>query len=72
MLLVEGLTGNLISVSQLRDQEFKVSFNKGKYVVPRKEDEEVINGSRSKDNCYLWRSESTSCKTFKDEKKPDK
>lgn len=69
LLLVEGLIEKLISISQLCDQGFKVSFNKGKCVLTTKEHEEVINGSRSKDNYYLWRSELTSGKTFKDEKK---
>lgn len=32
----------------------------------------MIKNSRSKDNGYLWRFESTSSKTFKDEKKSDK
>lgn len=71
LLLVEGLTTNLINISQLYNQGFKVSFNKGECVVTNKYHEEVIKGTRSKDN-YLWRSESTSCKTFKNEKKSDK
>lgn len=39
VLLVEGLIANLISTSQLCDQGFKVSFNKGECVVTNKEHE---------------------------------
>jgi hypothetical protein len=52
-LLVEGQTANLISISQLCDQGLIVNFNKSECIVSNKS-EEVMNGSRSKDNCYLW------------------
>lgn len=69
VLLVEGLTTYLISISQLCDQGFKVIFNKGECVITTKEHEELIKGSRSKENHSLWISKSTSCVTFNDEKK---
>ncbi|MCI19830.1 gag-pol polyprotein, partial [Trifolium medium] len=56
VLLVEGLTANLISISQLCDQELNVSFNNSECMVTSK-DQEVMKGSRSKDNCYLWQSQ---------------
>lgn len=71
MLLVEGLTANLIRISQLCDPGFKVSLNKGECVITNKDHEEVIKVSRTKDNCYLWRSHLTPCKAFKGEKKSD-
>ena len=54
MLLVKGLTANLISISQLCDQGFNVQFTKEECVVKNGENKEVMRGSRSKDNCYLW------------------
>ncbi|PNX99239.1 gag-pol polyprotein, partial [Trifolium pratense] len=56
VLLVEGLTANLISISQLCDQGLNVSFNNSECIVSNK-DQEVMKGSRSKDNCYLWQSQ---------------
>jgi hypothetical protein len=53
VLLVEGLTANLISISQLCDQGLDVSVNKSMCIVSNK-DKEVMRGSRYKDNCYLW------------------
>ncbi|KAK2359751.1 hypothetical protein QL285_085096 [Trifolium repens] len=56
VLLVEGLTVNLISISQLCDQGLKASFNNSECIVSNK-DQEIMKGSRSKDNCYLWQSQ---------------
>jgi hypothetical protein len=56
VLLVKGLTANLISISQLCDQGFKVEFTKGGCVVLNGCNQEVMRGDRSKDNCYLWKS----------------
>jgi hypothetical protein len=54
VLLVKGLTANLISISQLCDLWLKVNFTKeGCYVIDSK-DEVIMKGERSKDNCYLW------------------
>ncbi|KAK2417316.1 putative mitochondrial protein [Trifolium repens] len=54
MLLVKGLTANLISISQLCDQGMKVNFTKSECLVNNEEGELVLRGTRSKDNCYLW------------------
>jgi hypothetical protein len=54
VLLVEGLTANLISISQLCDQGMKVNFTKSECIVSTKDGESVMKGVRSKDNCYLW------------------
>lgn len=54
VLLVEGLTINLININQLCSQGLKVSFNKLECVVSSQDQGVVMKGSRSKDNCYLW------------------
>lgn len=52
--LVEGITANLISISQLCDQGLNVNFNKLDCIVTSKNQEVLMKGSRSKDNCYMW------------------
>ncbi|KAK2436692.1 secreted RxLR effector protein [Trifolium repens] len=54
VLLVKGLTANLISISQLCDQGLKVNFTKEEYLVSNDQGEILMKGGRSKDNCYLW------------------
>ncbi|CAJ2673932.1 unnamed protein product [Trifolium pratense] len=54
VLLVKGLTANLISISQLCDQGMKVNFTKSECLVTNDEGEILMRGVRSKDNCYLW------------------
>ncbi|KAK2385091.1 putative mitochondrial protein [Trifolium repens] len=54
VLLVKGLTANLISISQLCDQGMKVNFTKSECLVNNEEGQLVLRGTRSKDNCYLW------------------
>lgn len=61
MLLVERLTSNLISISQLRDQGINVSINKSECIVSSKDQEVLMNSSRSRDNWYMWISQSLSC-----------
>ena len=56
VLFVKGLTANLISINQLCDQGFKVNFTKSECLVTNKENEVVMKGTRSKDDCYLWNS----------------
>ncbi|CAJ2637520.1 unnamed protein product [Trifolium pratense] len=54
VLLVKGLTANLISISQLCDQGMKVNFTKNECLVCNNEGDILMRGVRSKDNCYLW------------------
>ncbi|XP_045792093.1 uncharacterized protein LOC123886861 [Trifolium pratense] len=54
VLLVKGLTANLISISQLCDQGMKVNFTQFECLVTDDRGDLVMRGSRSKDNCYLW------------------
>lgn len=53
VLLVKGLTTNLISISQLCDEGFKFSFTKSECLVTNEKNKVLIKGVRSKDNCYL-------------------
>jgi len=71
VLLVKGLTANLISISQLCDQGFKVNLTKLKCLVTNEQNEVIMKGTRSKDNCYLWLPkvivESSTCLMSKDD-----
>ncbi|KAA0048228.1 gag-pol polyprotein [Cucumis melo var. makuwa] len=53
---VDGLKGNLISISQLCDQGYKVSFDDIGCVVMNKENQICMSGKRQADNCYHWNS----------------
>ncbi|XP_058756892.1 uncharacterized protein LOC131630117 [Vicia villosa] len=55
VLLVQGLAANLISISQLCDEGFHAKFTKDECIITNEENEEVMKGVRSKDNCYLWK-----------------
>ena len=52
VLYVEGLTVNLLSISQICDQDFMVLFSKGKYLVMDESGKNLISGVRTLDNCY--------------------
>ena len=53
-LLVEGLTANLISISQLCDLSLRVDFTRDECVVINEEQVELIKGTRTPDDCYIW------------------
>ncbi|CAM8990088.1 unnamed protein product [Rhodiola kirilowii] len=53
VLLVKGLQANLISISQLCDGEHHVQFSQDECVVLNKNNETVLTGRRSSNNCYL-------------------
>src|ERR1044072_5238622 len=57
VLLVEGLTANLIRISQLCDQGLEVRFSKEECLVLGEDQETVKKGARSKDNFYMWMSQ---------------
>jgi hypothetical protein len=57
VLLVKGLTANLISISQLCDNGLSVNFSKSECLVTDNEGKSSMRGIRSKDNCYLWTSQ---------------
>lgn len=54
VLLVKGLTANLISISQLCDQGLKINFSKPECEITNEKGKVHMRGTRSKDNCYLW------------------
>jgi hypothetical protein len=56
VLLVKGLTANLISISQLCDQGLEVKFTKSECLVTNVLGEMMMKGIRSKENCYVWMS----------------
>ncbi|CAM8887225.1 unnamed protein product [Rhodiola kirilowii] len=53
VFLVKGLQANLISISQLCDGEHHVQFTQDECVVLNKNNEPVLTGRRSSNNCYL-------------------
>ena len=52
VLYVEGLRVNLLSISQICDQDFMVLFSKGKCLVMDKSGKKLISGVCTLDNCY--------------------
>lgn len=51
VLLIEGLTANLINISQLYDQCMNVNFNKYECIVSSKDQKVLMKISKSKQNC---------------------
>ncbi|PNY13324.1 gag-protease polyprotein [Trifolium pratense] len=54
VLLVKGLTANLISISQLCHHGLKVNFTKSECLVTNEKNDVLMRGVKSNDNCYLW------------------
>ena len=52
VLYVEGLKVNLLSISQICDQDFIVLFSKGKCLVMDESGKKLISGVRTLDNYY--------------------
>ena len=52
MLYVEGLKVNLLSISQICDQDFMELFSKGKCLVLDEPGKKLISGVRTLNNCY--------------------
>ena len=59
VLLVEGLKANLISIRQLCDDDLRVSFDKLSCEVLNRANTCVMEGIRSKDNCYMFHDQSS-------------
>ena len=57
VLLVEGLTTNLISITQLCDLGLEVRFSKEECLVTGENQKMIMRGTRSKDNFYMWLSQ---------------
>lgn len=64
VMLVEGLKTNLISISQLCDEGMSVKFNKEKCMVIDQQQNKILEGRRSQDNCYMITSGRTCCVTI--------
>ena len=52
VLYVETLRVNLLSISQICDQNFMVLFSKGKCLVMNESGKKLISAIRTLDNCY--------------------
>ena len=52
VLYVEGLRVNLLSISQICDQDFTMLFSKGKCLVMDESGKKLISGIRTLNNCY--------------------
>ncbi|XP_062102828.1 uncharacterized protein LOC133812992 [Humulus lupulus] len=52
VMLVEGLRVNLLSVSQICDQGYTVNFDSNRCYVVNDQDEIILQGFGSNDNCY--------------------
>ena len=52
VLYVEGLRVNLLSISQICNQDFMVLFSKGKCLVMNDSGKKLISGVHTLDNCY--------------------
>lgn len=58
---MKGLTTNIINISQLCYQGLKVNFTKSEFLVTNENNDILMRGIRSKDNCYLWIPQETTC-----------
>ncbi|KAA0058506.1 flocculation protein FLO11-like [Cucumis melo var. makuwa] len=63
--LVQGLAANLISISQLCDQGYQVSFSKDRCNMLDGQNKVFLSGTRLSDNCYHWDAEVTLCNLSK-------
>ncbi|KFK25001.1 hypothetical protein AALP_AA8G053500, partial [Arabis alpina] len=64
--LLQGLTANLISVSQLCDDRLTVIFTSVDCTTVYKDGTTVLKGIRSDNNCYMWE-ETVKCFTARDD-----
>lgn len=58
VLLVKGLTANIISINQLCDRDLCVNFNHFECIDTNKCLKETMKGTRSSNNYYMWKSQS--------------
>ena len=65
--LVQGLSANLISISQLCDQRYQVSLSKDRCNVVDSQNKVFLSGTRLSDNCYHWDSKVNLCNLSKAE-----
>ncbi|TYK04761.1 copia-like retroelement pol polyprotein [Cucumis melo var. makuwa] len=63
--IVQGLSANLISISQLCYQGYQVSFSKDRCNVLDSQKKVFLSGTRLSDNCYHWDAEVNLCNISK-------
>lgn len=64
VLLVNGLHENLISISQLCDQNWNVSFTKDNCNVLDNQKQCIMEGKRSSNNCYVLTTDVLCCTSY--------
>ena len=64
VFLVNEVKANLISISQLCDQDLFLKFRKDKCIIIYQDQQHIMEGNRSSDNCYLLASLNTFLNTF--------
>ena len=52
VLYIKGLKGNLLSITQICDEDFLVQFSKKGCIIINEEGIQVLEGNRTTDNCY--------------------
>ena len=52
VLYIKGLKANLLSTTQICDEDFIVQFSKKGHIIIDKEGIQVLEGNRTTDNCY--------------------
>ena len=52
VLYIKGLKANLLSITQICDEDFLVQFSKKGFLIIDEEGIQVLEGNRTTDNCY--------------------
>ena len=52
VLYIKGLKANLLSITQICDEDFLVQFSKKGCIIINEEGIQVLEGNRTTDNCY--------------------
>ena len=52
VLYIKGLKANLLSITQICDEDFLVQFSKKGCIIINEERIQVLEGNRTRDNCY--------------------
>ena len=52
VLYIKGLKENLLSITQICDEDFLVQFSKKGCIIINEEGIQVFEGNRTTDNCY--------------------
>ena len=52
VLYIKGLKANLLSITQIYDEDFLIQFSKKGCIIINEEEIQVLDGNRTTDNCY--------------------